>query len=141
MPAASGIYIIRHDGSGKEYVGQAINLKVRSQLHVRHLIRGTHSNRHLLAYWRKYGPDSFTVRVAVLLPADKVTLDLAEQRYLDTGAFAFNYNRVAGSVLGYRFTEEQKQQRREKIKRAMNRPEVKARLSESARQQHARNKC
>lgn len=141
MPAAPGIYIIRHEGSGKEYVGQAVNLKVRSQHHVRHLVRGTHANRHLLSYWQKYGAQAFTIRVAELLSAEKSALDAAEQKYLDTNNFAFNHNRKANSMLGYRFSEDQKRQRREKIKCAMNRPEVKARLSQCARQQHARNKC
>ncbi len=124
LPEASGIYIIRHDASGREYVGQAVNVRARAQQHVRDLSRG--KRRGLFqSCWNKHGPDAFSIRVAELVEPVKELLDAAEQHYLDTDGFAFNILRVAGSMLGYRLSEAQK------VNHQTKRPEVRAKLRDA----------
>lgn len=107
MPAASGIYLIRHEESGKVYVGSSINLRKRLHEHVRRLNRGDHPNQHLLAAWALYGPAAFSISVLEL--TDDLTA--AEQRHIDSmnaadRAFGYNKQAIADRQTGMRRSAE-----------------------------------
>lgn len=57
------IYTITHTASGKVYVGQTINVRIRWQLHRSDLRKGKHRNRYLQAAWNKYGSDAFVFAI------------------------------------------------------------------------------
>jgi len=122
-------------------------LRDRIRLHKRSLDHGEHHNAHLQSAWRKYGPEAFQFRV--LLLCAKNDLYFYEQRCLDAfDVISKGYNKspTAGTVLGIKRTPEYvqkmaaskrgKKQSPETIairRAAMNRPEVRAKLSVSCK--------
>ena len=58
----SGIYSIRNTITGDVYVGQAINLVGRWEVHFRLLSKGEHPNRKLQNDFSSYGRDAFVFR-------------------------------------------------------------------------------
>jgi len=108
IPNTSGIYRITNTINGKFYIGSAVNLRVRWNLHRSALLHKVHGNPKLQNAWNKYGPDAFTFEVLelVLLPF----LIEREQYWLDTlkpfGKNGYNIARVAGSRLGLKASPE-----------------------------------
>lgn len=109
---AQGIYCIRHLASGRVYVGSAVNIGRRWQVHRYELDRGTHHAKALQAAWAKHGSDAFefTVLEAVTTKAELI---MREQWWLDKlnayfRAAGFNSCAIAGSVLGTRHSAEVK---------------------------------
>ena len=100
LPRSSGVYQIRCVPTGKIYIGSAVDLKARWDMHRRRLRRGNHSNIHLQNAWDKYGETKFVF--LVLEYANKTDLLEVEQKWIDkTGcvdkAIGFNIYDVAGS--------------------------------------------
>jgi hypothetical protein len=62
-PTSSGIYQIRCTQNGKIYVGSAVDLRARWELHRRSLNMNQHHNPHLQAAWKLYGPTNFEFSV------------------------------------------------------------------------------
>lgn len=97
----SGIYKITNSVSGKIYVGSAVHIRKRWNLHLLHLRRGTHRNRKLQASFAKHGEDAF--QVSVIEFCEIPALLEREQFWLDAlnavGA-GYNLNPTAGSGLG-----------------------------------------
>ena len=117
LPRASGIYQITCASTGKIYIGSAINLRRRWQLHLIGLRSGRHVNRHLQNAWIKYGEASFQFEVVEF--TEPSTLLNREQYWLDkTKAYArcngFNLYKIAGSPLGSKHSDAT----REKMSRA-----------------------
>ena len=109
----AGVYAIVHTASGRMYVGSSVRLRRRWADHRRLLRRGSHSNRYLQAAWSTYGEDAFEF---VLLEevADITKVIEREQAWLDElrptdRARGFNLSPTASSVLGLRFTPEQRE--------------------------------
>jgi group I intron endonuclease len=105
----SGIYRITCVKNQKIYIGSAVNLTVREQLHRRALIRGDHDNSMLQRAWRKYGETAFAWDVLELV--DPEHLVVREQHFIDLlGATdklrGFNLAPKAGSMLGFKQTPE-----------------------------------
>jgi group I intron endonuclease len=128
LRGVSGIYRITSP-SGRVYVGQAQDIAARWSQHRKKGRGGNHENRHLQASLAKYGVESHVFDGMELVSIND--LDSREQIRIDAffAAKASGFLRVmnlsptAGSVRGYRYTEDQ----RERLTAAMNRPDVKER--------------
>jgi len=82
LPAQSGIYCIEHADSGRVYVGSALNMRGRVELHIRLLSAGNHHSPILQRSWVKYGSDAFDIYVLEIVP-DHNRLSTAEQMWID----------------------------------------------------------
>jgi len=80
--AASGIYRIFNEVTGKSYVGSAINLNERFYNHVWHLERGSHRGPKLVAAWQKHGRKAFSIAVLEIV-SDKDRLIEREQYWIE----------------------------------------------------------
>lgn len=103
----SGVYKIICTPTKRVYVGSALNLKTRKNLHWSQLNRGTHHSVFMQRAWNKYGASSFKF-VTVEAVQNRGDLILREQHYIDALRPAFNSCRLAASSLGYRHTDEAK---------------------------------
>jgi group I intron endonuclease len=104
----SGIYSIVNKINGHRYVGSAIDISDRWRKHKYELRKGTHHSKYLLNSWKKNGEDNFDFIVIEECEIDK--LIEREQFYLDQSFPEYNTNKIAGSLLGFRFSEETKKQ-------------------------------
>lgn len=152
----SGIYSITHRASGRVYVGSAVNIQRRWQVHLNDLRRGDHRNSYLQNAFRKYGEAAFDF--AVLEEVDDLARLIArEQAHIDqrqaaSRKYGYNIAPKAGSQLGFKHSEKTRalfsrvfkgrkhseEARREKSERTRGRtfsPETRRRLSVS----HARH--
>ncbi len=107
LPRTSGIYQIRCIPTGKIYIGSAVNLCLRWELHRSRLRRGIHHNSHLQNAWDRHGEMNFEISVLELV--ERSNLLSAEQAWIDkTGCVSreigFNIFATAGSP-GETFTQ------------------------------------
>lgn len=111
IPTVSGIYQIRCMLNGKIYVGSAVNLRRRWDLHCRSLSKSNHHSKHLQRAWTKHGADQFVFEVLELVP-EKTMLIPVEQSYIDQlkpfGRKGYNICPTAGSCLGKKATRKTK---------------------------------
>lgn len=106
----AGIYKITNTESGKIYIGSAIDLYRRASSHIRNLRQGKHANKHLQSAFDKYGEDVFMFEVVEYVD-DHENLISREQHWIDElNAAQDGYNKTptAGSMLGFKFSEESK---------------------------------
>jgi group I intron endonuclease len=103
---SSGIYAIVNIINGNQYIGSAVNIKKRWNSHVYRLNKGNHHSRHLQNAYLKYGVDNF--KFIVLEKCKIKELLNIEQSYLDEYHPAYNTNKIAGNMLGYKFSDEVK---------------------------------
>ena len=101
------IYKIRNLINGKIYVGSALDYDKRKRSHKNDLLSGRHTNAHLQRSWDKNGKNSFVFEIIEKV-IDKDKLIEREQRYLKNLNPEYNMCKIAGSVLGYKHTEETK---------------------------------
>jgi group I intron endonuclease len=80
IPKLPGIYRISI-GPRTFYWGQSKGLRKRGRVHLNHLKRGDHHNRHLQRSFDKHGEDAFTFEVSLLCPVED--LNMQEQFALD----------------------------------------------------------
>ena len=114
------IYQIRHIVSGKVYVGSAVSPRNRWRNHRNMLQNGNHPNRYLQNAWNKHGAAAFVFEILepVLFIEDLIT---REQYWIDklkasANGHGYNITPTAGSLLGARWTEEQRTRRVEQFK-------------------------
>src|SRR5690606_3407741 len=100
----TGIYKIENVRNGRIYIGSAVSIKKRWREHKRQLDTGIHHSRFMQRCYNKHSSNVFDF--SVLLYCDRENLIDYEQRAIDT--FKPDYNTVptAGSMLGYKHTEE-----------------------------------
>ena len=110
----TGIYQITNLHNGKSYVGSAVSFRKRWKEHLRQLSNGDHHSTVMQRAWNKYGEAAFEFKK--LLVCAKADLIWFEQRALDVLKPAYNICKVAGSVLGYRHTDEAKAAAAERAK-------------------------
>jgi group I intron endonuclease len=123
----AGIYAITSP-SGKQYIGSAVDLRVRWMRHRAELRSGVHHNAPLLAAYLKYGLDA--LRFGVLCQIEDITkLIFFEQAAFEAYRPAYNVARIAGSCVGTSETEAARQNRAA----ALARPDVRARISAAGR--------
>jgi group I intron endonuclease len=126
LKGKSGIYAFVHIVTGTCYIGSSINLADRIMDH----INGNSSNQHLQYAIAKYGLPSFAfVILQYCIPSDLLEL---EQHYLDIlfslpTYLRYNFLPTAGSMLGYKHTEEALA----KMSGRTHTPETRAQMSDS----------
>lgn len=103
----SGIYRIVHLPTGREYIGQSVDLRARLRGHRNKLVLGKHHARHLQFAWIKHGSDEFAFEILELCAADD--LNRREQHAIDERKPCFNTAPVAGSSRGIVRSEEFRQ--------------------------------
>lgn len=117
-PRSPGIYAIRHVESGRVYVGQTVNLRLRRNHHRAQANAGKHCNPKLQRAWAKHGEAAFAFEVLELV-AEVVDLSAREQFWidrLDAVARGFNICPAAGSALGVKRSDETKRRLSEAAK-------------------------
>lgn len=102
--ASSGVYCIHNTVNDRRYVGSAIHILRRWNLHKSQLNRGRHYSKHLQNAWSKYGPDIFKFYVIEYVE-DANRLIEREQFWIDClnsidPRFGYNIAPTAGSSLG-----------------------------------------
>lgn len=124
MYTNSGIYQIRNIINNKIYIGSSANIKKRWSEHKRDLKNNKHDNGHLQGAYNKYGVSVFEYTSIKACPPIKDILLFHEQLYLDYywdgGKTCYNIYRLANSPLGYKWTEEQKTARSERMSGELN---------------------
>lgn len=100
-----GIYIISAP-SGSEYVGSAVSFRRRWNLHLQGLRKGTHHNKALQAAFVKYGEYALKFRPIIITSADMLLF--YEQLAIDALKPKYNSTPTAGSLLGFRMSDETK---------------------------------
>ena len=78
-----GIYKITNKINHKFYIGSAINIKNRWNLHISALRGNRHCNTHLQRAWNEYGEDNFLFEIIEIVE-NKEDLIKREQFYLDS---------------------------------------------------------
>jgi group I intron endonuclease len=101
----TGIYSITSP-SGKQYIGSAVSFTNRWYIHLHHLRRNRHHSQALQNAYNKYGEENLVFEKIALCPV--TDLIAIEQRFIDRLQPAYNICRVAGSVLGTRYTDAQR---------------------------------
>ena len=133
----TGIYAIVHLATGRKYLGSAMNVGDRWIQHQTRLTLKRHHSIALQRAWDKYGADAFGFRM--LLTCEPKNLLFYEQRAFDAWRPEFNCNKTAGSMFGYRFSDESKSKMAAAARRTRNRlgkphtPESKRKISEAKR--------
>jgi group I intron endonuclease len=113
---ASGIYKIQSVvDPTRVYIGSAVDIKRRWYFHYKQLREGKHHSIKLQRHYDKYGKDDLLFTVIEF--CDKKDTLIREQVYLDDLAPYFNICLVAGSSLGIKRTELQKEQIRKSLTR------------------------
>ena len=106
----SAIYKITNTANAKVYVGSAVDFELRWQKHRRCLRSKTHGNLKLQRAWSKHGEAAFEFEVIECV-GDATQLIGREQHWidlLDACATGYNIATVAGSMLGFKFSDESK---------------------------------
>lgn len=101
---ATGIYEIRNVVNGKRYVGSAVDFANRWRVHAQSLKRGDHHSKPLQRAWSLYGPGAFHFNK--LIACEKADLLMYEQIAMDAMKPEYNCAKVAGSMLGYKHSDE-----------------------------------
>lgn len=132
-----GVYSITHVATNKPYIGSTKNTKIRWRRHRNSLRRGDHHCSHLQRAWNKHGEKAFEFRL--LEEVDRAEELLShEQQWMDKFPARYNTCPKAGSPLGMKLTQEQ----RDKISAANSgRPksdEARAAMSEGQRRRATR---
>jgi group I intron endonuclease len=109
----SGIYKIVNITNGHTYIGSAISLNRRWNLHRCTLSANKHHSRHLQNAWNKYGADMF--KFVVLEVCDSDVIISREQYYIDDLKPEYNMLTIAGSLFGFHHSEETKDNMSKKV--------------------------
>lgn len=102
----SGIYSIKNAINGKIYVGSAVNLRKRRNIHLHQLRNGKHHSKKLQNSWDKHGEGSFLF--SVLLFCEKIDLVKYEQiviDFYDCCRLGYNNRPDAGSTIGFKHSD------------------------------------
>lgn len=124
----TGIYRILNTVTGKSYVGQSQNTATRWRQHKTQLRCGVSKSPKLQASWNKHGQCAFTFSICCVCAIED--LNVMEQRYIDkfdSHANGYNTRPIAESNRGHKYSE----QGRANVSAGNNRPEAKARRSQS----------
>lgn len=85
-----GIYCIENIITGKNYIGQSVDIKRRWATHLRELEKNKHSNQHLQNAFNKYGRENFDFKVLLLCEQSELTR--YEQFFVDSYTPELLYN-------------------------------------------------
>lgn len=96
------IYKIQNISDHKFYVGSSVDFNKRKEIHIYQLRTGTHSNKHLLNAWRKFGESSFVFEILEIVKNPASLLE-REQYYIDSMDacdLGYNIQKIAKSRFG-----------------------------------------
>ena len=136
----TGIYMIRNKINDKKYIGQAVDIDKRWREHISELNGNKHSNQYLQNSWNKYGADNFEFTIICLCEEEELDeFEIDMIAHFDTYNNGYNLTLGGDGTRGYRYTEDQLAYRqsddyRKIIREAMNRPEVRAKMSEARKE-------
>lgn len=102
----SGIYKILNKINGKFYIGSALNLKYRWRDHKVFLKNKNHPNIHLQRSSIKHNLENFEFIILEYVEASK--LIEREQFWINSLNPEYNILKIAGSLLGFKHSEETK---------------------------------
>ena len=102
-----GIYRIQNTINGNSYIGSAVVVQKRWNVHNHDLKKNKHHSPHLQRAYNKYGVDAFNWYVLELV-RDENKLIEREQHYIDELNPEYNICKIAGSRLGMKHTDEAK---------------------------------
>lgn len=106
MLSVSGIYRIVNTVNGKQYIGSAVNIRKRWGVHRCHLRGDKHHSAALQRAWNKYGEDAFMFSKVHCTQTEDLLY--CEQWWLDMDQPEYNVLGKAGSSIGRRMDEQQK---------------------------------
>lgn len=132
MKKLTGIYKITNKINGKIYIGSAVNIYSRWNLHKFKLKNNKHHSIKLQRAQNKYGLDNFIFEIVEECP--KNLLIEREQYWIDnlkTYSNGYNCNPIAGSPLGFKHSEESRKKFSEVKLGKKRSEETKKRISES----------
>lgn len=115
FPKVAGIYCFENTKNGKKYIGQSNNIRCRMSNHFRELRRGKDSSQLLQRAWDKYGEESFSIYIVEEIQDIDSLYDREIYFIKELNTKSPNgYNLTEGGygMLGYEFSEEQKEKRR-----------------------------
>lgn len=112
MEKISCIYEIVSKVDGKKYIGSAVNFFSRKAVHISQLTNNKHHSVYLQRCFNKYGLENFEFKILEKV-LDKQNLLVREQYFIDLYSSylsdnGFNMAKIAGSMLGFNFSEESK---------------------------------
>jgi len=112
----AGIYRWVHNQSENSYVGSSVNLSNRFRLYYNYDFISDKSKSKSMIHdaLAKYGYSRFTLEILEYCDENKALE--REQHYLDTLNPVYNILKIAGSLLGYKHSEESKALRSEAMK-------------------------
>lgn len=125
----SGIYRIINTKNSKFYIGSAVNLKARWNVHLCDLRKNRHCNIYLQRSYNKYGEELLKFEILEYCELD--ILLKVEQKYIDQLKPDYNICKTAGSTLGFKKSEESKRKQSDRMqgnqlyKLVKNRPDQK----------------
>lgn len=119
----TGIYKIENKVNGNIYIGSTIDIDTRRDDHFRCLAGNYDRNSHLQNSYNLYGSDAFdfTLVEEMKFPNDYLInhkrlvgehLTCREQYYIDTLNPQYNIAKIAGTLLGFKLSEEQLRKKR-----------------------------
>lgn len=124
----SGIYKIQSKIKPERiYIGNAIHLKRRWDLHLANLHKNKHHSRKLQNHYNKYGEDDLIF--AVIEPCFPEFLIVREQYYLDNLNPYFNIRKIANSNLGIKKSIESIEKTAKRNRGKVRTPEQKMKMS------------
>jgi hypothetical protein len=128
----AGIYFIENLEDGRKYIGSSVSVYTRISTHKYRLSKKIHANAKLQNAVNKYGIDNFKFEVIEL--CDAGALLVKEQEYIDKYKCVdegYNIQKVAGSHIGIKRSEETKRRMSESQKGRVFTEEHKANISKS----------
>ena len=152
MKGISGIYAIVNMKSGNRYIGRAVDLNKRKQMHFWQLRKNIHGNKALQSAYNKGDPLVFTI----IEQCKREKLNEREVYWINqynTLKDGYNLCEGGGTTTGYKFTDEQRKkiseaqkgrkQKREDVERRnatlRRRREMDPEFDERLREAHRRN--
>jgi len=127
----TGIYEIANRLNGKRYIGSAVCFNKRWAEHRSLLGRDSHHSKILQQAWNKYGAQAFVFRV--LLICAKENLLMFEQACFDGLHPEYNISPTAGSLLGYKTSDETKLKLSKSLAGRKRSPEICAKIGNGHR--------
>ena len=132
----SGIYRIRNNRTGKEYIGQSKNIEKRFKQHQNQLKKRKHSNKGLQSDYNRGHSFSYEI-IQRTSSSDRATLDRLEESYIKKrGSKRNGYNRTYG---GRTDKYASKQYRKSHSKSSLQRPLRRTVLNPTYAKDHTEN--
>ena len=121
---ACGIYGIHNLVNDKWYVGQAVNIRARWNVHRSLLTRNERESVHLLRAWNKYGSDAFEwVVLEECTPEQLNEREIAWIAQKDSYKNGYNRTLGGGGIRGYHLSESHRARLREATREKWADPE------------------